>query len=82
MTLNGAEEALGTCTKPGGAVPYGEKPTASSVRFLFPDDGRVYKWQVFGSEGCTGPELVRGNGTQCVDVPKKNAKFGGVIVFT
>lgn len=44
MALNGAEDTLGLYTKPGGAVGYGEKGNASGVRFLSPNDERVYKW--------------------------------------
>ena len=84
MTLTGGEETLATCTKPGGVKSW-EAPSASGVRFLFPDDGRTYNWQIFNSNTCSNPkesEVVQGSGTSCVNVPNPKAKFGAVRVFT
>ncbi|KAK8133563.1 hypothetical protein PG984_005575 [Apiospora sp. TS-2023a] len=78
-TLSGYQETLAECVKFGGL--FDVRPTDSaSVRFLFPKDGKTYKWKLFGGNTCAD-EIAIGEGDQCFSVPA-NQRVGAVIVYT
>ncbi|KAH8898665.1 hypothetical protein GQ53DRAFT_604467, partial [Thozetella sp. PMI_491] len=77
--LTGAESTLAACVNVDSL--FDETPTdKSSVRFLFPDDGRTFKWKLFGTNDCS-QQIAQGQGGGCETVPI-DQKIGAVIVYT
>lgn len=79
VSLNGGEETLAACTKFDGLYDP-DAPDSAAVRFLFPDDGRTYKWQIFSTNTCE-TEIIAKEGPGCFSVPK-DTNIGAVIVYT
>lgn len=79
VTLNGYEETLAVCSKFNGLFDP-NAPDQAAVRFLFPDDGRTFKWRLFGSNDCS-TQIAEGSGGGCRTVPA-NQNVGAVIVYT
>lgn len=79
VTLNGGEETLAACTKFDGLYDPDE-PDSAAIRFLFPDDGRTFKWQLFSTNTCA-TQIAEGEDAGCYSVPA-DTNVGAVIVFT
>ncbi|KAK4208592.1 hypothetical protein QBC37DRAFT_249773, partial [Rhypophila decipiens] len=79
QTLNGGEETLGACVNTESLWDEAP-PDSAAVRFLFPDDGRKYKWRIFGTNDCS-EQLMEGDKDGCINVSKYQ-RVGAVIVYT
>jgi hypothetical protein len=59
-TFYGLQETLATCTSPSGFGDPGTDPDmATTVRFLFPDDGTTYHWKLFNGTTCQSGTSLR-----------------------
>ncbi|KAK2757434.1 hypothetical protein CKAH01_05691 [Colletotrichum kahawae] len=79
VSLTGHEETLAVCSKFNGLYDPNAADSAS-VRFLFPDDGRTFKWRLFSSNTCS-TQIATGTGGGCFSVPS-NQNVGAIIVYT
>ncbi|KAK8128813.1 hypothetical protein PG984_009921 [Apiospora sp. TS-2023a] len=77
--LTGGEETLAACSKFNG-LSDPDPAVAAAVNFMFPDDGRVFKWRLFSSNDCAD-QIAQGEGGQCFSVPVGQS-VGAVIVYT
>ncbi|KAF9870743.1 hypothetical protein CkaCkLH20_11845 [Colletotrichum karsti] len=79
VSLTGHESTLAVCSKFMG-LSDPNAPSSASVRFLFPDDGRTFKWRLFSTNDCA-TQIYMGEGDGCFTVPS-NQKVGAIIVYT
>lgn len=79
VTLTGSEESLAACTKFDGLYDP-DAPDSASIRFLFPDDGRTFKWRIFSTNTCD-EQINVGQDSGCFNVPR-DTNIGAVIVYT
>lgn len=79
QSLSGHESTLAACVNTESLWDEAP-PDSAAVRFLFPDDGRHFKWRLFGTNDCS-QQIAAGDQDQCVNVPTVQ-KVGAVIVYT
>lgn len=79
MSFNDGEETLTACSK-FERLYDPDAPGAAAIRFLLPDDGRSFRWQIFSTNTCE-TQMVEDEGARCFNVPK-DTNVGAVIVFT